>query len=81
MALDIKLEDGAHSPITVTVDAMLEYQSIQQSASVAGIPTAYYEWLLKPAKEETLLVQRGPYPVVGVLFYDPACVEWTALKI
>ena len=81
LALDIKLEDGAHSQITVTVDAMLEYQSIQQSAGVAGIPTAHHEWLLETAKEGTLAVQREPYPGVGVLFHDPAYVEWKALKI
>ena len=81
LALDIKLEDGAQSQITVTADAMLEYQSIQQSAGVAGIPTAHHEWLLEPAKEGTLAVQREPYCGVGVLFYDPAHVEWKALKI
>jgi hypothetical protein len=55
---------------------MLEYQSIQQSAGVAWIPTAHHERLIEPAKEGTLVVQRETYLGVGVLFYDPAYVEF-----
>ena len=76
LALDMNLEDGAQDQITVTVDAMLEYQSIQQFAGVAWISTAHYEWLLEPAKEGTLVVQREIYRGVGVLLYDPAYVEF-----
>ena len=75
LALDMKLEDGKVSQITVTVDAMIEYRSIQQSAGVPGILTAHHEWLLEPATEGTLVVQRESYRGVGVLFYDPAYVE------
>ena len=75
LALDMKLEDGQLSQITVTVDAMIEYQSIRQSAGVPGILTAHHEWSLEPAKEGTLVVQRETYRGVGVLFYDPAYVE------
>lgn len=75
LALDMKLEDGQLSQITVTVDAMIEYQSIRQSAGVPGILTAHHEWSLEPAKEGTLVVQREIYRGVGVLFYDPAYVE------
>ena len=75
LVLDMKLEDGQVSQITVTVDAMIEYQSIQQSAGVPGILTAHHEWSLEPAKEGTLVVQRETYRGVGVLFYDPAYVE------
>ena len=75
LALDMKLEDGQVSQITVTVDAMIEYQIIQQSAGVPGILTAHHEWSLEPAKEGTLVVQRETYRGVGVLFYDPAYIE------
>ena len=75
LVLDMKLEDGQVSQITVTVDAMIEHQSIQQSAGVPGILTAHHEWSLEPAKEGTLVVQRETYRGVGVLFYDPAYVE------
>ena len=75
LALDMKLEDGRVSQITVTVNAMIEYQSIQQSAGVPGILTAHHEWSLEPVKEGTLVVQRETYRGVGVLFYDPAYVE------
>ena len=75
LALDMKLEDGQLSQITVTVDAMIEYQSIRQSAGVPGILTAHHEWSLEPAKEGTLVVRRETYCGVGVLFYDPAYVE------
>ena len=68
LALDMKLEDGQLSQITVTVDAMIEYQSIQQSAGVLRILTAHHEWSLEPAKEGTLVVQRETYRGVGVLF-------------
>ena len=71
LALDMKLENGQLSQITVTVDAMIENQSIQQSAGVPGILTAHHEWSLEPAKEGTLVVQRETYRGVGVLFYDP----------
>ena len=81
LVLDVELEDGAQSQITATVDAMLEHQSIQQSAGVAGISNAHHEWLLEPAKEGTLAVQREPYRSVGVPFYNPAYVEWKVLKI
>ena len=75
LALDMTLEDGQVSQIAVTVDAMIEYRSIQQSAGVPGILTAHHEWSLEPAKEGTLVVQREIYRGVGVLFYDPAYVE------
>ena len=75
LALDMKLEDGQLSQITVTVDAMIEYQSSQQSAGVPGILTAHHEWSLEPAKEGTLVVQRETYRGAGVLFYDPGYVE------
>ena len=75
LMLDMKLEDGQVSQITVTVDAMIEYQSIQQSAGVPGILTAHHEWSLEPAKGGALVVQRETYRGVGVLFYDPAYVE------
>ena len=75
LALDMTLEDGQVSQIAVTVDAMIEYRSIQQSAGVPGILTAHHEWSLEPAKEGTLVVQRETYRGVGVLFYDPAYVE------
>ena len=75
LALDMKLEDGQLSQITVTVDAMIEYQSIRQSAGVPGILTAHHEWSLEPAKEGTLVVQREISRGIGVLFYDPAYVE------
>ena len=75
LVLDMRLEDGQLSQITVTVDAMIEYQSIQQSAGVPGILTAHHEWSLEPAKEGTLVAQRETYRGVGVLFYDPAYVE------
>ena len=75
LALDMKLEDGQLSQITVTVDAMIEYQSIRQSAGVPGILTAHHEWSLEPAKEGTLVAQRETHLGVGVLLYDPAYVE------
>jgi len=74
LALDMKLDDGELSQITVTVDAMIEHQSIQQSAGVPGILTAHHEWSLEPAKEGTLVVQRETYRGAGVLFYDPGYV-------
>ena len=75
LVLDMTLEDGQVSQIAVTVDAMIEYRSIQQSAGVPGILTAHHEWSLEPAKEGTLVVQREIYRGVGVLFYNPAYVE------
>ena len=75
LALDMKLEDGQLSQITVTVDAMIEYKSIRQSAGVSGILTAHHEWSPEPAKEGTLVVRRETYSGVGVFFYDPAYVE------
>ena len=75
LALDMKLENGQVSQITVTVNAMNQYQSIQQSAGVPGILTAHHEWSLEPAREGTLVVQRETYRGIGVLFYDPAYVE------
>ena len=74
MPLDMKL-DGQLSQITVTVDAISEYQSIQQSAGVHGILNAHQEWPLESAKEGTLVVQRETYRGGGVLIYDPAYVE------
>ena len=75
LVLDMTLEDGQVSQIAVTVDAMIEYRSIQQSAGVPGILTAHHEWSLEPAREGTLVVQREIYRGVGVLFYNPAYVE------
>ena len=75
MALNMKLEAGQLSQITVTVDGMLEYQIIQQSAVVPRILTANREWSLEPAKEATLVVQRETYLGVGVHFFHPAFVE------
>ena len=75
LALDMKLEDRQLGQITVTADAMIEYQSIRQSAGVPGILTAHHEWSLEPAKEGTLVVRRETYSGVGVFFYDPAYVE------
>ena len=74
LALDMKLADGQRSQITSTVDSMMEYQSIRQSAGVPGILTAHHEWSLEPAKEGTLVLQLETYRGVGVLFYDPAYV-------
>ena len=75
LALDVKLEDGQLRQITVTEDAMIEYQSIRQSAGVPGILIAHHEWSLEPTKEWTLVAQRETYLGVGVLLYDPAYVE------
>ena len=58
LALEMKLEDGQTSQITVSVDAMEEFRSIQQSAGVPGILTAHHEWRLEPIEEGTLLVQH-----------------------
>ena len=68
LTLDMKPGDGQLSQITVTVDAMIEYQNILQSAGVPGILTAHHEWSLELAKEGTLVVQREPYRGAGVLF-------------
>ena len=75
LTLDMKPEDGQLSQITVTEDAMIEYQSIRQSAGVPGILTAHHEWSLEPTKEWTLVAQRETYLGVGVLVSDPDYVE------
>ena len=75
LALNMKLEAGQLSQITVTVDDMLQYQIIQQSAVVAWVLTANHEWSLEPAQEATLVVQRETYLGVDVHFFDPAFVE------
>ena len=80
LTLDMKLEDGRTTQVTVTVDAVQPYSSIQQSAGVPGILTAHHEWRLEPSQEGTLLVQRETYRGVGVLFYDPAYVELLYLE-
>ena len=66
--------------MTVTVDTVRPYRSIQQSAGVPGILTAHHEWRLEPSQEGTLLVQRETYRGVGVLFYEPAYVELLYLE-
>ena len=75
LALEMTLEDGQTSQITVSVDAIEEFRSIQQSAGVPGILTAHHEWRLEPIEEGTLVVQHETYRGVGVLFYDPSYVE------
>ena len=80
LILDMKLEDGRTTQVTVTVDVMQPYRSIQQSAGVPGILTAHHEWRLEPSQEGTLLVQRETYRGVGVLFYEPAYVELLYLE-
>lgn len=80
LMLDMKLEDGRTTLVTVTVDGVQPYRSIQQSAGVPGILTAHHEWRLEPSQEGTLLVQRETYRGVGVLFYDPAYVELLYLE-
>ena len=80
LMLDMKLEDGRTTQVTVTVDAMQPFRIIQQSAGVPGILTAHHEWRLEPSQKGTLLVQRETYRGVGALFYDPAYVEWLYLE-
>ena len=75
LALEMTLEDGQTSQITVSVDAIEEFRSIQQSAGVPCILTAHHEWRLEPIEEGTLVVQHETYRGVGVLFYDPSYVE------
>ena len=84
LALDMKLEDGQLSQTTVTVDAMIKYRSIQQSAGVPRILTAHHEWSLEPAKGGTLVVQRETCRGAGVFFPTPgmlSCFIWRALRI
>ena len=80
LMLDMKLEDGRTSQVTVTLDAKQPHRNIQQSAGVPGILTAHHEWRLEPSQEGTLLVQREMYRGVGVLLYDPAYVELLYLE-
>ena len=80
LMLAMKLEDGRTAQVTVTVDTVKPYSSIQQSAGVPGILTAHHEWRLEPSHEGALLVQRETYRGVGVLFYDPAYVELLYLE-
>ena len=65
LALDIKLEDGAQSQIMVTLDAMLEYQSIQQSAGVAGIPPLITSVYLSPQRRGHWLCNEKPTVVLA----------------
>jgi len=42
--LNLKLEDGQSSRVTVTVKAMQPHRRIQQSWGVSGILNAYHDW-------------------------------------